>query len=461
MYPIRLGSATFTEATGYEAASFTAYSPDEFRLARDVGVRRWIAPNTIVYVVLSHDQWHIIGTLDDNRLTDCVWVTVTHANLAPFTKYKAAWLTGSPSDDDQEFGVYTYSTYPDHTQRFGILLADADYTGNIVPLQVRGVCPAYVNVLSDAHTRASFKGDSENLISDMYGPVGIVSKPTGTGVKLCKVILDAAPVTMFGRVVAAITSGGANGAYTEFSLGSGVIEVWRTATDANPLTGPYVKVTDTGGNRVLHTVYNRVKGDPIPVNSYVTCQTMTEDQRPIVYLADCEAPAGGGTGSGGGGGGTTPSSVTLYPTGWEPNSSGSGEATWSGNQDAAQDDDGDYAATTLQTSGTTQRSFKAGFGSWVDSMAAAPAIPAAAVIAGFSITVRAFQTVGADAVLSEINLYFGATTKAVATSVALSATETAYSYGSASSLFGFAPTPTDINDNNWGIELEVFNGGGR
>jgi hypothetical protein len=59
-FVVELGELSWTEATGTQANTWTAYSPQDTRIAHDITGKYW-AQNSYVYVALHHGRWHILG----------------------------------------------------------------------------------------------------------------------------------------------------------------------------------------------------------------------------------------------------------------------------------------------------------------------------------------------------------------------------------------------------------------
>ncbi len=59
-FVVELGELSWTEATGTQTNTWTAYSPQDTRLAHDITGKFW-PQNSYVYVALHHGRWHIIG----------------------------------------------------------------------------------------------------------------------------------------------------------------------------------------------------------------------------------------------------------------------------------------------------------------------------------------------------------------------------------------------------------------
>lgn len=55
--------------------------------------------------------------------------------------------------------------------------------------QISGICMARVNITDTSHGRATPAASTNNLVSSANGPVRIIYKPSGTGIKECAVLL--------------------------------------------------------------------------------------------------------------------------------------------------------------------------------------------------------------------------------------------------------------------------------
>lgn len=103
------------------------------------------------------------------------------------------WLAGDTPDGTNGYGIVT-KPLPDE---------------QIGPCQVIGVCAALVNITSTSHSYARVKSGETVLESAASGSIRIFYKPTGTGEKLCAVLLGGGEVGMLlGKPDSDISAGG-------------------------------------------------------------------------------------------------------------------------------------------------------------------------------------------------------------------------------------------------------------
>lgn len=135
---------------------------------------------------------------------------------------------------------------------YGVLIDPAAGSDGIARARISGVCPAYVDVISDAHRRAFLDASSGTLTSSLTGPVQLLSTPEGTGEQLLAVNLsNRAAVKLYGF---SKTGGIAAATKTSDTItcGSASVDVW-TYDWAN---SQYVPLKDSGDTQVTVTVYN-------------------------------------------------------------------------------------------------------------------------------------------------------------------------------------------------------------
>jgi len=173
-----------------------------------------------------------------------------------------------------------------HQMRHGVVLLEPIPDDGIGWAQAQGsICAAKVDIVREGHRRASFEKDGYSLTSNMIGPIELIWKPSGTGVKTCTVLLT--PTTA--KIVGKTQSGGVsaaswNGACDELTPGTGTIDVYEWDIDNEK----YVEVTDGSGN-VDQDVYNIATGvdGAVGENKFVAVAT-DDDCVPTVEVEDCE-----------------------------------------------------------------------------------------------------------------------------------------------------------------------------
>lgn len=123
-----------------------------------------------------------------------------------------------PSADENEWWqrrIYTGETLAaEHASKFGILqfaTANNEFSGNTVV--VCGACPALIQVSDAAHEFAEIDVGETRLKSAVSGPVKIIWKESGTGLKKAEVIvgvggLSPSQTTKIGKTDASVSPGG-------------------------------------------------------------------------------------------------------------------------------------------------------------------------------------------------------------------------------------------------------------
>lgn len=166
---------------------------------------------------------------------------------------------------------------------FGVLIDPAGGSDGIARAKISGVCPAYVDVVSDAHRRAFLDANSGTLTSNLTGPVQLLSTPDGTGEQLLAVNLsNRAKVKLHG-----FAPGGGISAATKssdtISPGSASVAVWIY----DHATSDYIPLTDSGGSAVSVTVYNEWPTE-VAASAWIT---FSEDDDGLITVDNeqCEA----------------------------------------------------------------------------------------------------------------------------------------------------------------------------
>lgn len=90
-FVVEFGTTEFTETPGLQTLTFEPYDPEEKRVARDLNCT-YHEEGELVFIVLVHDQWHIIGgveevlalaTLNQNLCGETTGIEVTGAQTLP------------------------------------------------------------------------------------------------------------------------------------------------------------------------------------------------------------------------------------------------------------------------------------------------------------------------------------------------------------------------------------------
>ena len=166
---------------------------------------------------------------------------------------------------------------------YGVLAEPVEVDG-VARAWISGPCPAFIDIINDAHRRAFLDENEGTLTSSVSGPVQIISIPTtGTGEKLCVVNLSnrASPklygFAPVGGIDAATKSG------DTITPGSATCNVWYF----DHATGDYVPMEDSGASQVTAVVFN-----PWPTNVSASAWiTFSEDDDGLLTVDNeaCEA----------------------------------------------------------------------------------------------------------------------------------------------------------------------------